>query len=291
MTQTTPVDETAAAEIANLPSPESRRSYECVWRFYCAWLATQGVEATAVRPRHVQAYAAKLGAEGKSKGTIGRALSVLRTIYGSLVRNELMTTNPAREVKTPRVDSLPKTKWIRDERDVERLLNVPASSWTERRDRMVVRLAFGLGWRRAEVARVACEDIEGETISATVKGSKRITVGLPGWIADDIAEWRAFAGIMSGPLFPRGQGDRRPINGAIVYRIVRQMCERAGIDVVPPHALRRSMITHSGIRGVSLKERQLSVGHSSSNTTERYDRARDAAGAKVGDVFRDLARK
>lgn len=289
MLEASPVDETATSEIANLPSPESRRSYECCWRFYCAWLATQGLEPTQVRPRHVQAYAAKLSAEGKSKGTVGRALSVLRTIYGAIVRNELMTTNPAREVKTPRIDSLPKTKWIRDERDIDRLLNVPASSWTEQRDRMIVRLAFGLGWRRAEVARVALEDIDGETISATVKGSKRITVGLPDWLRDDIAEWLRFAGIGGGPLFPRSQGDRRPINGAIVYRVVRQMCERAGIEVVPPHALRRSFITHSGVRGVSLKERQLSVGHSSSNTTERYDRARDAAKSKPGNVFKDLA--
>jgi lysophospholipase L1-like esterase len=47
-------------------------------------------------------------------------------------------------------------------------------------------------------------------------------------------------------------------------------------------------ITHAGIRNVSLKERQLAVGHSSSSTTERYDRARNAAGTKVGNVFASL---
>jgi site-specific recombinase XerD len=284
------VEESIANEIADKPSPETRRSYEHVWRYYRAWLAAQPLEATAVRPKHVQAYIAALRTAGKKKGTISRALSVLRTLYGALVRDELMLTNPAREVKGPKMDSTPKAPWIREEADVEKLLNVPAETWTERRDRLIVRVAFGLGWRRAEVARVAVEDIEGETISATVKGNKTITVGLPDFLAEEIFEWRQFAGIDDGPIFPRSVENRRAVSGAIVYRVVRQMCARAGIDVVPPHALRRTNITHAGIRNVPLKERQLAVGHSSSSTTERYDRARNAAQSKVGNVFANLIR-
>ena len=284
------VDESIASEIANLGSPESRRSYECVWRFFRAWLLEQSLEVTAVRPRHVTLYVSRLRAEGKKKGTMSRALSVLRTLYGALVRDELMETNPAREVRGPKVDATPKAPYIRDEADVAKLLNVPATTWIERRDRLVVRIAFGLGWRRAEVARIAVEDIEGETITAIVKGGKRITVGLPDFLAEEIFEWRQFAGIQDGALFPRGEDDRRQINGAIVYRIVRQSCARAGIEVMPPHSLRRTYITLGGQRGVPLKERQLSVGHSSSSTTERYDKARDAAKNKTGNVFADLVR-
>lgn len=283
------VAETVASAIADLPSAESQRSYAYDWRCYMAWLLTLGLDVTAARPKDVQRYIASLR-DRRAKASIGRALSVIRTIYGALVRDELMAVNPAREVKGPKSDSTPKTPWIHNEADVEKLLNVPASSWTERRDRLIVRMLFGLGWRRAEVARALLEDIEGDTISATVKGSKRITVGLPDFLAEEIFEWRMFAGIQDGALFPRREEDRRAINGGIVYRVVRQACARAGIEVVPPHALRRSYITHSGIRNVSLKERQLAVGHSSSSTTERYDRARNAAGTKVGNVFADLVR-
>lgn len=285
------IAESVAAEIADKPSPETRRSYDHVWRYYTTWLATQPLPVTEVRPKHVQRYLAKLRDDGLKKGTISRAATVIRVLYGALVRDELMPTNPAREVKSPKVDSMPKAPWIRDPGDIEKLLNVPADTWAERRDRLIVRLGFGLGWRRAEIARIAIEDIEGETVKAIVKGSKRIIVGLPDWLADDICEWRQYAGIHAGPLFLRGKHDRRPINGAIVYRVVRQMCAKAGIEIVSPHALRRTNITHAGIRGVSLKERQLSVGHSSSNTTERYDRDRDAAKSKPGNVFEDLARK
>lgn len=283
------VEESIANEIADKPSPETRRSYEHVWRYYRIWLDGQPLEATAVRPKHVQMYLAYLRLKGQKKGTIGRALSAIRTLYGRLVCDELMTVNPAREVKGPRVDSTPKAPWIHDEADVEKLLNVPAETWTERRDRLIVRMTFGLGWRRAEVARAALEDIDGETISATVKGAKRITVGLPDWLAEDIFEWRQFAGIQDGAIFPRREFGRCSVNGAIVYRIVRQMCTRAGIDVVPPHALRRTFITHGGERGLEMKKLQGAVGHASVQTTERYNKANNAARAKAGNVFADLA--
>lgn len=282
------VDEAVASAIADLPSPESQRSYECVWRFYTHWLSEQRLDVRAVRPKHVQAYMARLREEGKVKGTIGRALTVIRSLYAAIVTHELMPTNPAREVKGPRVDGTPNAPWIREASDIKKLLNVPATTWTEKRDRLIVRLAFGLAWRRSNVARVAVEDIEGEMIHAIVKGGKRVTVGLPDWLAGDIREWCDFAGVESGPLFRRGVDDPRPINGAIVYRVVRQMCARAGIDVVSPHSLRRSYVTHAGLRGVDMKKIQGAVSHSSIVTTERYSKANSAATTKVGDEFADL---
>lgn len=286
------VQEAVASEMSNLGSDESRRSYEHVWRYFRAWLVEQQVGVLAVRPRHVQSYVAKLRDEGKKRGTIGRALSVICTMYRALVRDELMLSNPAREIKRPKMDMLPKAPWIANPADIEKLLNVPAANWVERRDRTIVRSTFGLGWRRAEIARICTEDIDGDVITAPrIKGGKRLVVGLPDWLAEDIFEWRQFASIDSGPLFRRSEnGDRRQINGAVVYRVVRQACAKAGIEVVPPHALRRTMITHSGLRGVDLKKRQLSVGHSSSTITEGYDRARDASYNKVGDVFANLVR-
>lgn len=153
-------------------------------------------------------------------------------------------------------------------------------------------MAFGLGWRRSNVARVVVEDIDGETISAIVKGGKQVTVGLPDWLAEDIFEWRQYAGIESGPLFCRSEhNDRRQINGAVVYRVVRQMCQRADIEVVSPHSLRRTYVTHGGIRGVDMKKIQGAVSHSSITTTERYSKANTTASTKVGDVFSDLARE
>lgn len=284
--QSPQVEEAVTGKIAELGSPESRRSYEYEWRRHRQWLETEQLRVMMVRPRHVSKYMLTL--RGK-KSSNARALTVLRSLYGAMVRDEVIPNNPAREVRAPKVDSTPKAPWIFDSDDIKKLMNVGGESWYQRRDQLVVRLAFGLGWRRAEIARVAVEDIGEGTITAPrIKGGKSLTVGLPDRLAENIFEWRQFAGIDAGPLFPRRLDDPRAINGAIVYRVVRQMCVKAGITVIPPHGLRRTYITHAGIRKVSLKERQLSVGHSSSQTTEGYDRARDAAANAVGNVFEDL---
>lgn len=283
------VDQTVASAIADLPSRESQRSYAYDWRCYMEWLATRELDVTAVRPKHVQLYIGSLR-DRRAKASIGRALSVIRTIYGRLVCDEHMTVNPAREVKAPRVDNAPKTPWIREEAAIEKLLNVNefGESWTEKRDRLIIRMALGLGWRRSEVARVTVEDLDGDAVTVRVKGGLRKTFGLPDFCAEEIFEWRMFAGIDAGPLFPRNEEDGRAINGGIVYRIVRQSCARVGITVVPPHALRRTAVSYLREHGVGLKPCQLMLGHAQEATTGRYDKARDARANRPGEAFGKL---
>jgi len=278
------------AAIADLPSKESQRTYECAWRFYSQWLAAQKLEVVRVRPKHIQLYLAKLRDDGQVKASIGRALTVIRSLYSRVVTDEHMQANPAREVKGPRVDSTPKTPWIRDEGEIEKLMNVHEheTSWFKRRDRLIVRMALGLGWRRAEVAKVTVEDIDGDAIGVVVKGGKRELFGLPDFLAEEIFEWRQFASIEYGALFPRRPDDPRPITGAIVYRIVRQSCAHVGIDVVPPHALRRTAVSYLRENGVGLKPCQLMLGHAQEATTGRYDKARDARANKPGELLGKL---
>lgn len=281
----TAVDESAAAFIAQLPSPESRRSYTHVWKYYRIWLDEQQLDATAVRPRHVQLYIAKRREDGLKKGSIGRVLSVLRSIYGQVVCDELMDVNPAREVKKPRMIGTPNAPWIKTPEDIKKLINVPGDSWKERRDRLCVRLLLGLGWRRAEVARVTLEDIDGDAVSVICKGGARKTFGLPDFCMEEIFEWRMYAGIDSGPLLIRGTEDRRAVSGAIVYAMVRRASERSGIGKFAPHSLRRTAGTYLGKKGKTLKERQLMFGHASTRTTEGYDKDTDARGNKPGEAF------
>lgn len=286
------VEESVNAEISSKPSPETRRSYEHAWRFYRTWVFAQPqpFALTDVRPRHVQKYLATLRDEEKAKGTISRAATVIRVLYGAVVRDELMLTNPAREVKGPKVDSQPNAPWIKEESDIEKLMNVHegGTSWTERRDRLIIRMGLGLGWRRAEIARTAVEDIDGDVISAVVKGGKRESFGLPDFLAEEIFEWRQFAGIQDGTIFPRRADDRRPINGAVVYRVVRQSCALVGIAVVPPHALRRTAVTYLRENGVGLKPCQLMLAHAQESTTGRYDKQRDARANKPGELLGKL---
>lgn len=272
--------------LERLGSECSRVAYRKDWERYLDWASAEGVDVLTARPRHIEAHLNALAARGCKRSTCGRALSVIRKVYGAFVREEMIEKNPAREVENLKIDDAPKTPYLGQD-EARKLLSVPAETWEEKRDRLCVRLLIGLGWRRSEVARMRIEHFHDGTVTGIVKGSKRLTVGVPKWLQDDITEWLTDTGIKSGPLLPRAADDARPMTADMVYQHVVRVGRRAGVTI-NPHGLRRTNITLTGERGVSLKERQLAVGHSSSGTTERYDRARDASASAPGQTLVDL---
>lgn len=281
------VDAALRSVLINLPSPCSRRAYDVDWRRFAGWLSQQGIHPLAVTPKVVNAHVLWMREEQYKRSTIGKALSSIREVYKALVNNEDLTVNPARETKTPRSDGTLKTPLMTQEQ-VRHLLRVqPRGTWRYERDRMVLLCLFGLGFRRAEIARMRVEHFDGNVVTATVKRNKQLTVAVPDWLLDELTTWRETACIFSGPLFPREPLGDREISGAIVYEIVIAAAAHAGFKSgqVTPHAFRRTFVTLSGELGVSLKARQLAVGHDSSNVTERYDHARDARRAAPGNAF------
>lgn len=132
------------------------------------------------------------------------------------------------------------------------------------------------------------EDFQGGKVTGIVKGRKLATAGVPEWLQQEIRDWKTFAGIDTGPLLPRGPEVHEHISGDTVYNIVVTAAEIAGLKVTP-HALRRTFITVLRERGVGLKELQSAVAHSSSATTERYDRKKSIAAP--GEQLEDLVKR
>lgn len=277
--------------LSDLGSPASRRSYSVDWNRFSEWIAGQHIDLLDASPKVIRDHVLWMRDErGLKRTTIGKALSSIRTVCGALVNAEAIKVNPARETRNPRTDHTLKTPVLNEAEMRVLLASLPCTTWREKRDRLVLLCLFGLGWRRAEVARMHVEHIDGTAIEATVKGGKTINVAVPDWLLEEIQHWRAAACLFRGPVFPRESLGYEPISGAIVYEIVIALAKRAGFakGAVTPHAFRRTCITIAGELGVPLKARQLAVGHSNSATTERYDRARDATKTAVGNVFADI---
>lgn len=290
--------------LAALPSPRSRRGYRVDWDRYRDWCHDEGVKPRKARPRDVMAHLAWMQREGYQKSTISRALSVIREVYGRFVVDEIMETNPAREVKGPRSGGAPKTPWL-DETSMAAVLNLPATTWEEKRDRVAAFLLFGLGWRRSEIARLRLEErlddefpfstlrLSDGTCHGIVKGAKEGTVGVPDWVLAEVTQWCEFAGLTSrSAILPRWSDDPRPLSDGQLYKRVKLLARRAGLDPtkVAPHGFRRSHITIAAHKGVDLRKLQGGVLHSSLNTTERYVKANEAASNAPGNVFAGMIR-
>ena len=132
---------------------------------------------------------------------------------------------------------------------------------------------IGCGLRREEVARLRFQEVrqrEGRWVIVDLRGKHgRVrSIPMPSWAKAAIDQWASSAGISSGPVF-RGvnKGDRlsgESLTSQGVWRCVERYSD------VAPHDLRRTYakLAHKG--GAKLDQIQLSLGHASLTTTERY---------------------
>jgi site-specific recombinase XerD len=277
--------------LASLRSAHSRRSYAAAWAAYATWAKRRKLDPRKARPRDVAAYITALQA-GKSAGSCGHALSVIRSVYGAFVRDEIMDSNPARELKPPRNAGTRRTPWLTEEQT--RILFAAAAadqSWRGRRDHLALCLLFGLSKRRAEVARIQVEDFHKNAIEGIVKGGKHIIVGVPAWVLQAVGEWRTFAGISSGPLLPCSENNANAMTGDMIYNSVKRAAIKAGLpkDRVKPHGLRRTFATLLDELGTDVHMVQTAMAHSSVATTEGYQMESRAARQAPGDALADIA--
>jgi len=137
---------------------------------------------------------------------------------------------------------------------------------------------LGCGLRRAEVAALAYSDIvqrDGRWVIADMmgKGGRVRTVPMPSWAKSAIDAWREASGRGAGRVFVHvNRGDNLTGDGITpqaIYNLVAKYSAVAGVNVAA-HDLRRTFakLAHKG--GAALEQIQLTLGHASIQTTERY---------------------
>jgi integrase/recombinase XerC len=181
---------------------------------------------------------------------------------------------------------------------VQKLLAEAASQDNAKaaRDTAILRLAFGLGLRRNEIASldIGHADLEGERLYVLGKGSReRIALTLPKNAKDALAAWLKWRNdALDAPLFVNlahnSKGNR--LSGAGVYDIIAyQLGKRASV-IARPHGLRHAAITAAldAFQGDYRRARAFSR-HSSLETVRRYDDARADHAGQVAAVVDGLA--
>ena len=155
-----------------------------------------------------------------------------------------------------------------------RLINTPdVATLKGKRDRAILAVMIGCGLRRDEVARLAFANVrqlDGRWCVADLRGKHgRVrTVPMPAWAKAAIDQWAAAAGLRDGALF-RGVNKGDNLTGESLMSQGVWRCVARYSDVAP-HDLRRTYVklAHKGC--AKLDQIQLSLGHASMTTTERY---------------------
>jgi integrase/recombinase XerC len=263
---------------------------------------------TTCQPReidhlHIRAYLAELIDRGLQKSSTARALAAIRSWFEWLARQDLLDSNPALLVSTPKLPKrLPRVPSIEQ---MNRLLDAAPSqeaAWPER-DLVIFELLYGCGIRNAELVGINLGDIQwaNEVILVRGKGHKEryVPLGDEGqssllqYIPTRDAKLRR-AGRSSEALllnlYLRGKGEAR-LTTRSVGRIVKRIALERGLSAdIHPHTLRHAFGTHMLEEGADLRAIQEMLGHERLSTTQRYTQLTTGTLVEVYDATHPRAR-
>ena len=248
-----------------------------------------------LRYQHLAAIKTQL-AERYSPATTNHMLSALRGVLYAAWKLELITAEDyhrAASIKSVRGVTLPAGREL-SPGEIAGLMGEcekdrsPAGA----RDAAIISLMYSGGLRRAEVVTLTMADYNQDSGKLIIagKGSKQRTAYLINGALYALADWLQVRGGAPGPLFPAiNKGGRidltKPMTPQGVYNLLKKRSAAAGVDQFTPHDLRRTFVSDLLDAGADIATIAQMAGHSSVNTTARYDRRPEDAKRKAAGLL------
>jgi len=240
---------------------------------------TGGVEIEKVDRIAIRKYLSFLHRKNK-KSSIARKISTLRSFFKYLVREQMVPSNPAKSVSTPKVEKTLPTTLTVDE--AFRLMESPKSISEKSsegakekglRDRAILELLYSSGLRVSELVGLNSNqlDLDLGIVRVMGKGRKERIVPVGVKAIEVLKAYLEERGMLKGdePIFVNSLGGR--LTARSVGRLIKKYSRHSGIfRKVSPHSLRHTFATHLLDAGADIREIQEMLGHSSLSTTQRY---------------------
>lgn len=265
-------------------SPKTIRGYSMVLRFF-AWFCKEQrfPEVQKLTASHVREFLWYLGSETNrwnstnpsakrtvSNTTINDYFRALRTFFGWLEREELITTNPFAHLKTPKPDH--KIVQALSTAEIERLFKVcGGKSAIDTRNRAILSVFLDTGLRLSELINLTLDDLNSDTGSILVrhgKGNKQRVVRI-GNVAQK-ALWRYITVCRKGNsnrLFLNRGGEPFDFYGVSIF--LKRLGDRTKVQL-HAHKLRHTFAISFLRAGGDVFSLQYLLGHTSLSMTQRY---------------------
>jgi integrase/recombinase XerC len=274
---------------ANIRNRNTRRAYAQATREFLAWCESAGVASVAdVRPLHVAAYVEQLGRE-RSAPTVKQRLAAIRHLFDWLVTGQVIPVNPAASVRGPSHSVKRGKTPVLDPSEARALLDsIDITKPVGLRDRALIGLMVYSFARIGAALSMKVEDVYVQNRRLWVrlheKGGKRHEMpchhNLETYLHAYI-DGCGLAGDPKGPLFRTiGRGTdtltTTPLPQANAYAMIRRRAGGADIATkIGNHTFRATGITAYLKNGGTLERAAVMANHSSTRTTQLYDRRRD----------------
>ncbi len=206
------------------------------------------------------------------KSSIARKLSTLRSFFKYLVKEQIVTSNPAKSVATPKVEKyLPSTLTV--DETFRLMESVDETKKQSLRDHAILELLYSSGLRVSELVGLNSShlDLDLGIVRVMGKGRKERIVPVGSKAVEALRIYLEGRGSVNreDPVFLNTRGGR--LTARSVGRLVKLYTKYSGIfRKVSPHSLRHSFATHLLDAGADIREIQEMLGHASLSTTQRY---------------------
>ena len=224
----------------------------------------------------IRSFLAFLKTREYSKSTISRKLACLRSFFKYLVRENILSQNPAAGIATPKKEKRLPSFMNPDE--ITKLLDAPAKNcWEEKRDKAILEMLYSSGLRVSELAGLNHDDLDffGALVRVRGKGKKEriVPVGQMAMNALraylDMKAPKEIPNAIKRPLFISRIASR--LTDRSVRRMILKYVKRTGLSKeISPHTFRHSFATHMLDRGADLRSVQELLGHANLSTTQIY---------------------
>ncbi|MCI0656143.1 MAG: tyrosine-type recombinase/integrase [Acidobacteria bacterium] len=276
-------------------SPATRRMYQSDVQDLARFVSGRGrtiAEASRedlvgwIRSLETRVVRGKRGVEG---ATQARKLSVIKSLFEFLRTKGAIESNPAADLKPPRVDRSQGKTPCPSKREAELLLGVMDPETARGlRDRAIGMILFGQGLRVSEVARLQRKQLtteDGYTVirlvgkgGAIVKSvlSPEVDQALQVHLRRNVPHGEyVFRAMPTNAKYHEGKGRdprTRPIGTRSILVMLKCYARRAGLDPgsIRAHGGRVFFITEAYRRTRDLERVARAVGHRSLGTTRRY---------------------
>jgi integrase len=274
------LDHSKASVLQSLGSPASKRTYGFAIDDFICWYCSE--PRLAFGRTVVLRYRYELEARRLAPATINLRLAAVRRLAYEASDNGLLSPDLAasiRRVKGAKRLGVRLGNWLTQVQG-RRLLDAPDRTRVKgKRDRAMLAFLLGCGLRRSELiglklSHLQKRDDHWAIIDLYGKGGHIRTVPVPAWVKVCLDEWLTAAKIEDGVVFRcvsrTGKVWGSGITEKVVWWVVRECAENAGIEKLAPHDLRRTCARLCHSAGGELEQIQFLLGHRSVETTERY---------------------
>ena len=222
----------------------------------------------------IRKFLAHLKEQSFLRSTVSRKLACLKSFFKYLTREQVLSTNPASGIATPKKER--KLPSFLETEEVAHLLDASkGDKWEMKRDRAILETLYSCGIRVSELVGLNSIDIDllSGLIKVYGKGKKERIVPIGSCACEAIKDYIDVTPSdfqnRTQPLFINRLKTR--LTDRSIRRLILKYARRAALKKgISPHTLRHTFATHLLDRGADLRSVQELLGHAHLSTTQIY---------------------